>query len=121
MLADSLGRLASMLADSLTAAAGWFVAPLLPSSLPGDLSAAASNCAVEVTTVVGALVGVAGAGPRRALPVRYWGCHGLGHNTMPRKNLLLTAFSMLLLHSTPKQDYLVCLWLLQRLLRGRRF
>ena len=81
MLADSLGRLASMLADSLTAAAGWFVAPLLPSSLPGDLSAAAaavSNCAVEVTTVVGALVGVAGAGPRRALPVRYWGCHGLG-------------------------------------------
>ena len=82
MLADSLGRLASMLADSLTAAlaaAGWFVAPLLPSSLPGDLSAAAaSKCAVEVTTVVGALVGVAGAGPRRALPVRYWGCHGLG-------------------------------------------
>ena len=76
VLADSLGRLASMLADSLTAAAGWFVAPLLPSSLPGDLSAAASN--VEVTTVVGALVGVAGAGPRRALPVRYWGCHGLG-------------------------------------------
>ena len=77
VLADSLGRLASMLADSLTAAAGWFVAPLLPSSLPGDLSAA-SNCAVEVTTVVGALVGVAGAGPRRALPVRYWGCHRLG-------------------------------------------
>ena len=79
VLADSLGRLASMLADSLTAAlaaAGWFVAPLLPSSLPGDLSAAASNCAVEVTTVVGALVGVAGAGPRRAL--RYWGWHGLG-------------------------------------------
>ena len=112
-----------MLADSLTPAAGWFVAPLLPSSLPGDLSAAASNCAVEVTTVVGALVGVAGAGPRRALPVRYWGGARvrLGHNTMPRKNLLLTVFSMLLLHSTPKQDYLVCLWLLQRLLRGRRF
>ena len=91
-----LGELAEVLAGRLVAL----------SSLP-LMSAAASvvepSCTVEVTTVVGARVGVAGAGPRRALPARYW----KNHDVSPH------IFNLYSPH------YLIRLGLLQLLFRGR--
>ena len=98
-----LGELAEVLAGRLVAL----------SSLP-LISAAASvvesSCTVEVTTVVGARVGVAGAGPRRALPARYWKNHAVSpHIFIPHITLFGLGFSNCFSGGeASKKDFLSC-------------